>query len=125
MHRRRSGLGFGLILAAYANIAARGCATGGAVRTSGRRLGYGGPERSPPGRSGFSHAGVVHAGSRDAGRGLPRDGASAVALEPYARLDLGSGFVNARFTVNLGEPIGFAFDEGKIRGAHVGGGLVF
>ncbi|HEY6561108.1 MAG TPA: hypothetical protein VI072_27720 [Polyangiaceae bacterium] len=48
-----------------------------------------------------------------------------VAVEPYARLDVGSGFLNARFTVNLDEPLGFAFDEGKVWGAHLGGGLVF
>ena len=51
--------------------------------------------------------------------------AAQVSLEPYARLDLGSGFVNARLTVNLDEPNGFAFDEGKVWGAHLGGGLVF
>lgn len=48
-----------------------------------------------------------------------------VALEPYARLDVGGGFLNARFTVNLDEPLGFAFDEGRYWGAHLGGGLVF
>lgn len=47
------------------------------------------------------------------------------ALEPYARLDVGSGFLNARFTANLDEPLGFAFDEGRVWGAHLGGGLVF
>jgi hypothetical protein len=51
--------------------------------------------------------------------------AAQVALEPYARLDLGGGFVNARLTVNLDEPYGYAFKEGKVWGAHLGGGLVF
>ncbi|HEY6561107.1 MAG TPA: hypothetical protein VI072_27715 [Polyangiaceae bacterium] len=52
------------------------------------------------------------------------DGAQ-VALEPYARFDVGGGFLNARFTVNLDETLGFAFDTGKYWGAHLGGGLVF
>jgi hypothetical protein len=48
-----------------------------------------------------------------------------LALEPYARLDVGSGFVNAGLTVNLDEPLGFAFDRAKVWGAHLGGGLIF
>jgi hypothetical protein len=52
------------------------------------------------------------------------DGAQ-LALEPYARVDVGGGFLNARFTVDLDEPLAFAFDEGEYWGAHVGGGLVF
>lgn len=48
-----------------------------------------------------------------------------VALEPYVRGNIGAGFLNARFTMNLDEPYGFAFDEGRVWGAHVGGGLTF
>jgi hypothetical protein len=48
-----------------------------------------------------------------------------VALEPYLRGDLGQGFLNARFTMNLDEPLGFAFNRGKVWGLHFGGGFVF
>jgi hypothetical protein len=48
-----------------------------------------------------------------------------VALEPYLRYDFGGGFVNARLTVNLDEPLGFAFDEGKVWGLFAGGGGTF
>jgi hypothetical protein len=51
--------------------------------------------------------------------------AAQIALEPYARVDFGSGFVNGRLTVNLDEPNGFAFEDGRVWGAHLGGGLVF
>jgi hypothetical protein len=51
------------------------------------------------------------------------DGDNAqVAVEPYARFDFGSAFFNARFTLNLDEPLGFGFDEGKIWALHVGFG---
>jgi len=48
-----------------------------------------------------------------------------VAIEPFARFDLGTGFVNARFTLNLDEPLGFGFDEGKVWALHFGGGASF
>jgi hypothetical protein len=48
-----------------------------------------------------------------------------VAAEPYVRFGIGPGFLNARFTVNLDEPLGFAFDEGKIWAIHLGGGGTF
>jgi hypothetical protein len=48
-----------------------------------------------------------------------------IALEPFFRVGLGAGFLNLRFTVNLDEPNGFAFDQGKIWGLHVGGGGSF
>jgi hypothetical protein len=48
-----------------------------------------------------------------------------IALEPFVRVGLGAGFLNLRFTMNLDEPNGFAFDEGKIWGLHVGGGGSF
>jgi hypothetical protein len=53
------------------------------------------------------------------------DDVALVALEPYARLTLGKGFLNARFTMNLDEPYGFSFEENKIWGLHVGGGVTF
>jgi hypothetical protein len=48
-----------------------------------------------------------------------------LGFEPNARFDLGSAFVNARFTLNLDEPLGFAFDEGGVWGLHVGAGGTF
>jgi hypothetical protein len=48
-----------------------------------------------------------------------------IALEPFIRVGLGAGFLNLRFTMNLDEPGGFAFDEGKIWGLHVGAGGSF
>jgi hypothetical protein len=48
-----------------------------------------------------------------------------LAVEPYARYDLGGGFLNARFTVNIDDPYGFSFDEGQIWGLHFGGGATF
>lgn len=48
-----------------------------------------------------------------------------IALEPFARVGIGDGFVNLRLTMNLDEPLGFAFDTGKIWGLHVGGGGSF
>ena len=48
-----------------------------------------------------------------------------IALEPFARVGIGDGFVNLRLTMNLDEPLGFAFDKGKIWGLHVGGGGSF
>lgn len=48
-----------------------------------------------------------------------------LALEPYFRYDLAAGFLNARFSMNLDEPYGFSFDEGRFWGLHVGGGATF
>ncbi|HEX6765216.1 MAG TPA: hypothetical protein VF103_07050, partial [Polyangiaceae bacterium] len=48
-----------------------------------------------------------------------------VAIEPYGRLDFGSAFANARFTLNIDDPLGFAFDEGKVWAIHIGGGGSF
>jgi hypothetical protein len=53
-------------------------------------------------------------------------GATFVALEPYGRFDVSeTAFVNARFTLNLDEPLGFSFDDGKIWALHFGGGGTF
>ena len=48
-----------------------------------------------------------------------------IALEPFARIGFGDGFVNLRLTMNLDEPFGFAFDDGGIWGLHVGAGGSF
>lgn len=79
--------------------------------------------------------GVGYYVSRDALLGLrlpiaavPTGGSgdnAQIALEPFVRVDVGDGFLNLRLTMNLDEPNGFAFDEGKIWGLHVGGGGSF
>jgi hypothetical protein len=48
-----------------------------------------------------------------------------IALEPFVRVGIGDAFLNLRFTMNLDEPYGFAFDEGKVWGLHVGAGGSF
>ncbi len=53
------------------------------------------------------------------------DSATQLAFEPYARFDFDPGFINTRFTLNLDDPLGFAFDEGKYWSIHVGGGGAF
>ena len=53
------------------------------------------------------------------------DDVAQFAFEPYGRYDLGAGFVTARFTLNIDEPFGFAFDSGRFWGLHVGGGASF
>ena len=49
-----------------------------------------------------------------------------LALEPFARVDLGPAFINSRFTLNLDRPFGFSFDSfdtGGIWAFHLGGGF--
>lgn len=46
-----------------------------------------------------------------------------LSVEPFARFDFGRAFAQARFTLNLDEPGGFAFDDGRYWGLHVGGGV--
>ncbi|HEV8244964.1 MAG TPA: hypothetical protein VGP93_04320, partial [Polyangiaceae bacterium] len=41
-----------------------------------------------------------------------------IALEPYFRYDFAKAFVNARMTLNLDHPLGFAFDTGGYWGLH-------
>jgi hypothetical protein len=53
------------------------------------------------------------------------DSATQLALEPYARFDFDPAFINTRFTLNLDDPLGFSFDEGKVWAIHVGGGGAF
>lgn len=51
------------------------------------------------------------------------DGDNAqVAIEPYARFDLGTAFLNTRFTLNIDEPLGFSFDESRVWAFHFGAG---
>ena len=45
-----------------------------------------------------------------------------IAVEPYARFDFGSAFFNTRFTLNIDEPLGFSFDDGKVWALHLGAG---
>lgn len=59
---------------------------------------------------------------------VPTGGAgdnAQLALEPFVRVGFGDGFLNLRLTLNLDEPNGFAFDNGKIWGVHVGAGGSF
>jgi len=52
--------------------------------------------------------------------------ATYLALEPYGRFDVSdAAYLNARFTLNLDEPLGFSFDEGRIWALHLGGGGSF
>ncbi|HEX6278300.1 MAG TPA: hypothetical protein VFZ53_34880 [Polyangiaceae bacterium] len=52
--------------------------------------------------------------------------ATFLAFEPYGRFDVSeSAFLNARFTLNIDEPLGFSFDEGRIWALHFGGGGTF
>jgi hypothetical protein len=56
---------------------------------------------------------------------VPTSGGSSktfFAMEPYGRFDFDNLFVAARFTLNIDEPYGFAFDAGRFWGAHVGFG---
>lgn len=45
-----------------------------------------------------------------------------LALEPLARVELENAFFYSKLTLNLDEPLGFAFDEGRVWGLHFGGG---
>jgi len=57
---------------------------------------------------------------------LDEDDFTLFSVEPYARFDLSrNAFLNVRFTLNIDEPLGFSFDEGKAWGLHVGGGGTF
>jgi hypothetical protein len=53
------------------------------------------------------------------------DSATQLAFEPYARFDFDGAFLATRFTLNIDDPLGFSFDEGKIWAIHVGGGGSF
>lgn len=48
-----------------------------------------------------------------------------VALQPYGRFDLGRGFLDASFMLNLDDPYGFSFDQMKVWALRVGGGASF
>lgn len=60
-----------------------------------------------------------------AGPSLDGDDDAQVAFEPYAKVKLGKAFLNARWTMYLDEPLGFAFDEGGLWALHLGGGAGF
>lgn len=52
--------------------------------------------------------------------------ATFLSFEPFIRADVSeAAFLNARFTLNIDEPLGFSFDEGKVWALHVGGGGTF
>jgi len=53
-----------------------------------------------------------------------RDNAQ-VAIEPFFRGQLDSGFFDVRVTIPIDEPLGFAFERGKFWGLHFGGGAAF
>lgn len=83
-----------------------------------------------------ARAGVGYASeSLDAGVALgvaavpTQDDANAdvaqTALEPFVKARFGDGYVESRLTVNLDHPLGFAFDEDRIWGLHVGAGALF
>jgi hypothetical protein len=48
-----------------------------------------------------------------------------LSLSPYGKLELGQGFLEARFTANIDRPLGFAFEKGRFWGIHLGGGYGF
>ncbi|HTM45144.1 MAG TPA: hypothetical protein VL137_09335 [Polyangiaceae bacterium] len=50
---------------------------------------------------------------------------ASVALEPFVRHEIDSIFLNARLTLNLDKPLGFAFDRDGFWGLHLGGGGTF
>lgn len=50
------------------------------------------------------------------------DAEGYTALVPFVRLELGSAFVETRLVMNLDEPLGFAFDDGRYWGAYLGAG---
>jgi hypothetical protein len=48
-----------------------------------------------------------------------------LSMSPFGKLELGPGFLEARFTVNIDRPLGFAFEKGRFWGIHLGGGYGF
>jgi hypothetical protein len=48
-----------------------------------------------------------------------------IAIEPFLRGQIDSGFLDMRFTIPLDEPLGFAFERRKFWGLHLGGGAAF
>lgn len=60
-----------------------------------------------------------------AGPTLEADDRAQVAFEPYVRANLGKAFLNARWTIYLDDPLGFAFDQGGVWALHFGGGAGF
>lgn len=60
-----------------------------------------------------------------AGPRLVDDDRAQVAFEPYVRANLGRAFLNARWSIYLDDPLGFAFDQGGVWALHFGGGAGF
>ncbi len=56
---------------------------------------------------------------------LTADTESQLSLAPSVRVNLGSGHILTRLTVNLDEPYGFSFKEGGHWGMYLGGGVTF
>lgn len=53
------------------------------------------------------------------------DSATFFAIQPYGRFDIGRGFLDASLVLNVDDPYGFAFDEGKFWAIRFGGGGSF
>jgi hypothetical protein len=51
--------------------------------------------------------------------------ATFFAMQPYGRFDFGAGFLDASLVLNVDEPYGFAFDDGRFWALRVGGGGSF
>lgn len=51
--------------------------------------------------------------------------AAQLAVEPFVRVEGERGFGYAKMTINLDNPLGFAFDDDGVWGLHVGGGARF
>ena len=57
---------------------------------------------------------------------LSEEGDNAqLAVEPYFRHYFSNIFLMGRFTLNIDEPGGFSFDDGKLWGLHLGAGATF
>jgi hypothetical protein len=56
---------------------------------------------------------------------LTGDTGTQLSLVPYTKIEIGHGFILARFDLNLDKPYGFAFNDDGYWGAHLGGGMKF
>ena len=71
---------------------------------------------------------VFSAGLRAAVVAVPTsddDDIAQFSVEPFVRANFGPGFVSARFIYNVDEPFGPSFDDNRLWGAGLGGGLAF
>jgi hypothetical protein len=53
------------------------------------------------------------------------DTATLFAIQPYGRFEFGRAFLDASFVLNVDDPYGFGFDEGKYWAIRLGGGGSF